>query len=80
MASTCSLGAFLSQALRDRLVSGLHPIMSRTLRHLLSIRDLTYATTHDNCIADEMAGAANIEHMVDSANLSALLGIVWNFK
>lgn len=37
--------------------------MSRTQRHLLSIRDLTYSVVHDKCIADEMAGKANIEHM-----------------
>ena len=71
LASTCSFGAFLSQALRDRLVSGLHPKMSRTQRHLLSIRELTYSMAHDKCIADEMAGKANIEHMGDSANSDA---------
>ena len=67
LASRCSFGAFLSQALRDRFVSGLHPKMSRTPRHLLSIRELTYSMAHDKCIADEMAGKANIEHMEDSA-------------
>ena len=67
LASTCSFGEFLLQDLRDRLVSGLHSKMSRTQRHLLSIRDLTYAVAHDKCIADEMAGKANIEHMVESA-------------
>ena len=71
LASTCSFGAFLSEALRDRLVSGLHPKMSRTQRHLLSLRDLTYAVAHDKCIADEMAGKANIEHMGDSASSEA---------
>jgi len=67
LASTCSFGAFLSEALRDRLVSGLHPRMSRTQRHPLSIRELTYTAAHDKCIADEMAGKANIEHMGGSA-------------
>ena len=67
LASTCSFGEFLLQALRDRLVSGLHPKMSRTQRHLLSIRDLTYAVARDKCIADEMAGKANLEHMGESA-------------
>ena len=47
LASKCSFGAFLSEALRDRLISGLHPKMSRTQRHLLSIRELTYAAAHD---------------------------------
>ena len=68
LASTCSFGTFLSQALRDRLVSGLHPKMSKTQRHLGSIRELTYSMAHDKCVADEMAGKANIEHMADSAN------------
>ncbi|XP_022796269.1 uncharacterized protein LOC111334721 [Stylophora pistillata] len=71
LASICSFGAFLSEALRDRLVSGLHPKMSRTQRHLLSIRELTYAAAHEKCIADELAGKANIEHMRDLANIEA---------
>ena len=45
--------------------------MSRTQHHLLSIRELTYAAAHDKCIADEMAGKANIDHMGDSANSEA---------
>ena len=71
LASTCSFGTFPSQALRDRLVSGLHPKMSKTQRHLGSIRELTYSMAHDKCVADEMAGKANIEHMADSANSDA---------
>ena len=42
--------------------------MSRTQRHLLSIRDLTYAVAHDKRVADKMAGKANIEHMGESAS------------
>ena len=68
LASTRSFGAFLSKVLRDRLASGLHPKISRTQRHPLSIRELTYSMAHDKCIADEMAGKANIEHIGDSAN------------
>ena len=68
LASTCIFGEFLSQALRDRLVSGLHSKISRTQRHLLSITDLTYAVVHGKCVADEMAGKANIEHMGESAS------------
>ena len=41
--------------------------MSRTQRHLLSIRDLTYAVAHNNCVAGEMASKANMEHMGNSA-------------
>ena len=55
LASTCSFGAFLSQA----------------QRHLPSMRELTYSMAHDKCIADEMAGKANIGHMGDSANSNA---------
>ena len=29
---------------------------------------MTYAAAHDKCIADEMAGKTNVEHMGDSAN------------
>ena len=48
-----------------------HPKMSRTQCHLLSIRELAYAKAHDKCIADDMTGKANIEHMGDSANSEA---------
>ena len=68
LASTSSFGAFLSEALRERLVSGLHLKMCRTQRHLLSMTDLTQATAHDKCIADDMASKANIVHIGDSAN------------
>ena len=71
LASTCSFGTFLPEALRDRLVSGLHPKISRSQRHLLSIRELTYAAAYDKFIAAEMAGKANIEHMRDSASSEA---------
>ena len=63
LASTCSFGAFLEEALRDRLVSGLHPKMSRTQRHLLAVRELTFTAARDRCIADELANKANKEHM-----------------
>ena len=68
LASTCSFGAFLTEALRDRLVSGLHSKMSRTQRHLLSVRDLTYTAARDRCIADELASKANKEHMGGSVS------------
>ena len=68
LASTCSFGAFLTEALRDRLVSGLHSKMSRTQRHLLSVRDLTYTASRDRCIADELASKANKEHMGGSVS------------
>ena len=63
LASTCSFGAFLEEAFRDRLVSGLHSKMSRTQRHLLAVRELTFTAARDRCIADELANKANKEHM-----------------
>ncbi|XP_067017812.1 uncharacterized protein [Acropora muricata] len=51
------------EALRDRLVSGLHSKMSRTQRHLLAVRELTFVAARDRCIADELANKANKEHM-----------------
>ena len=63
LASTCSFGAFLDEALRDRLVSGLHSKMSRTQRQLLAVRELTFQKAREKCIADELATKANTEHM-----------------
>ena len=68
LASTCSFGAFLPEALRDRLVSGLHSKMSRVQRQLLAIRELTFADARAKCIAEEMAGAANQQHMAGAAS------------
>ena len=64
----CSFGAFLTEALRDRLVSGLHSKMSRTQGHLLSVRELTYTAACDRCIADELVSKANKEHMGESVS------------
>ena len=50
---------FLEEALRDRLVSGLHSKMSRTQRHPFAVRELTFTTERDRCIADEFANKAN---------------------
>ena len=63
LASTCSFGAFLEEALRDRLRSGLHSKMSRTQRHLLAVRELTFMAVRDRCIANELANKVNKEHM-----------------
>ena len=67
LASTCSFSESLFQDLGDRLVSGLHPKMSRTQHHLLLIRHLTYTVARDECLADKMAGKANMDHMGESA-------------
>lgn len=71
MASTCSFSAFLEEALRDRLVSGLHSKMSRTQRHLLAVRELTFTAARDRCIADELANKANKEHMGEPVSEAA---------
>jgi len=47
LASTCSFGAFLEEALRNRLMSGLHSKMSKTQRHLLEVRELTFTAARD---------------------------------
>ena len=71
LASTCSFGAFLEEALRDRLVSGLHSKMSRTQRHLLAVRELTFTAAPDRCIADELANKTNKEHMGEPVSEAA---------
>ena len=63
LSSTCNFGGFLEEALRDRLVSGLHPSRARTQRQLLTMKDLTFTTAQEKCISDKMAGVANKEHM-----------------
>jgi hypothetical protein len=63
LAATCAFGGFLQEALRDRLVSGLHAKMANTQRRLLSERDLTWHQARERCVADELAGRANKEHM-----------------
>ena len=71
LASTCSFGAFLEKALRDRLVSRSHSKMSRTQHHLLAVRELTFTAARDRCIADELANKANKEHMGEPVNEEA---------
>ena len=63
LASTCSFGSFLDDALRDRLVSGLHSKMTRTQRQLLTVRDLTFGAARERCITDELAIKASQDHM-----------------
>ena len=63
LASTCSFGSFLDDALRDRLVSGLNSKMTKTQRQLLTVRDLTFSTARERCIADELALKASLDHM-----------------
>jgi hypothetical protein len=41
--------------------------MTTTQKHLLAVRDLTFDGAKTKCIADEMAGKANREHMGKSA-------------
>jgi transposase InsO family protein len=70
LAATCAFGGFLQEALRDRLVSGLHSRMATTQRRLLSERDLNFHQARERCIADELAGKANREHMGETPALA----------
>ena len=63
LARTCGFGGFLQEALRDRLVSGLHPKMKKTQCHLLVMRDLSFQTAREKCVADELAMKANDLYM-----------------
>ena len=68
LAGTCNFENFEEQALRDRLVSGLHQKMAKTQRNLLSQRDLTYARARDAAVADELAYKANKETMSETTH------------
>ena len=42
LSSTCCFGTFLEEALRDRLVSGLHKKMMKAQKTLLTVKDSTF--------------------------------------
>ena len=65
LAVHCNFGDFYQQALRDRLVSGLHPKMEKTHSLLLTFKNLTFERAKENCLADEMAHRASTDHMRD---------------
>ena len=65
LSTTCSFNTFLEEALRDRLVSGLHKKMIKAQRQLLAMRDLTFQVAKDKCIAEEMATKASRGYMGD---------------
>ena len=60
LASTCDFGNFLTQALRDKLVTGLNSKMSKTQTYLLTRIDLTFDEARTKCLAREMADSANM--------------------
>ncbi|XP_071816653.1 uncharacterized protein [Apostichopus japonicus] len=68
----CNFGTFLEEALRDRLVSGLHAKMSKTQTHLLFVADLTFDKAKNKCLADEMAYIATKDYLhttnIDATN------------
>lgn len=72
LSSTCKFGAFLEEALRDRLVSGLHSRLSRIQTQLLAVRDLTFAVAKSKCLAEEMASLANKDYMGEEVNTNKL--------
>ena len=53
LSSTCEFGAFLPEALRDRLVCGMKDVPIQT--KLLSERDLTFEKAKDLAMSMEMA-------------------------
>ncbi|KAJ8032524.1 hypothetical protein HOLleu_26075 [Holothuria leucospilota] len=63
LSSQCKFGAFLKEALRDKLVSGLHSKMKGIQTKLLSMEDLTFETAKTKCIASELASQASKDHM-----------------
>ena len=62
LSSTCEFGTFLEEALRDRLVSGLHKSMNKAQRTLFTVRNLTFKEAKDRCIAEELAAKATKEY------------------
>lgn len=72
LSSTCSFGTFLEEALRDRLVSGLHHKMSKAQRQLLTVRNLTFRDAKDKCIAEEMAAQATKDYMGEAIDTNRL--------
>ena len=59
----CSFRAFLNEARRGKLVSGLHHKMSRTQTNLLSKADFSFEEARVKCLSDELASKVNREHM-----------------
>ena len=59
LAAHCNFGEFYLQALRDRVVSGLHPRMEKTHSFLLTQKNLNFEQAKDKCLADEMAHRAS---------------------
>ena len=62
LSTNCDFGDFLKEALRDRLVSGLHAKVSRTQMQLLSMANLSFEQARTKCLADEMAAVASREY------------------
>ena len=63
LAATCDFHAFREEALRDKLVSGLHSRFARSQKQLLATPNLTFRDAKVKCVADEMAGKAADEHL-----------------
>ena len=65
LSSTCEFGAFLEEALRDRLVCGLtHEAIQR---RLLAEKDLNFKSASEICLAMEMA-MANTKELTNNAS------------
>ena len=70
LSSTCKFGAFLQEALRDKLVSGLNSKMTKTQTFLLTRANLTFENAKSKCLADEMAERANMSTVTQPTSFS----------
>ena len=57
-------------------MSGLHPKMKKTQCHLLAMRDLSFQTAKDKCVADELAMKANDLYMGAAAKGDAEVNLL----
>ena len=80
LSSTCSFGTFLEEALRDRLVSGLHKKMMKAQKMLLTVRGLSFREAKEKCIAEEMAAKATQDYLGEEVISLLVLGIGQRYR
>lgn len=74
LAVHCNFDTFYPQALRDRLVSGLHPKMEKTHAYFLTQKNLTFQSAKEKALADEMASRASKEHTQSTRGITSTDG------